>query len=284
MSAQTPVQTPPAVSPTPTSTPAPAPGIQIQLFPPGVAEYVPYIFGGLAAALAIVGIAYLLRGRISHPVAKNINRWLTTPGVDVLVLALDPLTREAKLIPCKRVGSVYVSTVEPVYLIPVEGGESYTLSGAGKPVLIALRYGRGALQWVPASEQLLSLSLAPVEASGGTPVTTVEKVEERLLEEVARRVSEVSGQTYIGPDLRLYISTRVPKALEEFKRYVAYSAAASLSVLSSSLHTVAEEGYKVLEAHRRLVATRWTVIGWVVMVVVIVVAVALFILRQAGLI
>jgi len=249
MSTQPPVETPPVHS---QQTP-PALPFEIPQIPVNIIVYV------LVGAFAILGVAiavYLLRSRIAHPVAREFGSWLTSPTVDAVALALDPVTREASLIPVKRVGSLYVGTTSPVYLIPVSGGESYVLRGAEKPLVVALRYSKAMVQWSPALEQVVSLSLTPVENAKAEPASPTE-IESQLVAEVARGTSRISGTVYVGPDLKLYVSTRVPDALRVFKEYSAYATSTVLSVLSSTLHSVAEEGYKVIEAHRRLVATRW---------------------------
>jgi len=284
VSAQPPVTAPPSVD-----TATPQPGLQliprVEVLPGVDLQAVALAVAGIGVVTLIVALVYkAVRGRLAHPLAKSLSDWLTTGSADVLVLGLDPVTREAKLVPCKRVGSLYVGTSEPLYLVPVAGGETYILSGAGKPVIVALRYSRGAVQWGPASEQMLSLSLAPLEASGGAAASATE-LEDMLLSEVASKASQLSGYVYVGPDVKLYISARVPKALEEFKKYTSYSVSATLSTLSSALHAVAEEGYMVLEAQRRLVATRWEAVAKVILTVALaaaVIAIILYVMRMLG--
>jgi len=270
MPPQTPTYTPPVA--TPTTAPAATLPTLIPL---------PWV-GALAAVSLLVVLIYVVLRRVArHPFASKVGEWLTSPSTDVLVLGIDPYTSEAKLFPCKRVGSIYVSLDELMYVIPVGEGENYVLSGTGKPLIVALKYSRYGVQWVPALTQVVSLSLSPVlqerrDAEG------VREVMERMITEITGKVSQVTGEVRVSPDITVYVTTNVPKALEEFMKYVSYAVSAEASVISASIHTVEAEGTRILESQARLVITKRTSLIVGIAIVVIVAAVAAVLLKMAG--
>jgi len=286
---QEPVETPPLnATATPPAPVEVVPGlVDTGAFLP-ILEYLsnPFVVAGLAV-LIVVGLVVVIAvfrglGLVGvHPYGRRVGSWLTSPGVDALVLTLDSDVREARLVPVKRVGSLYVGVEEPVYVVPVGGGESYVLAGTGKPVIVAVRAGRSGVQWIPAVDQLVNLSLEPFREER---VSGAKDVERKLVNELVARQARVSGEVYVGPEIRLYISTNTAKALEALKREVAYATASALAAVHAAVQSVTEEGVKVLEAHRRLVETsRMTLIMGVVAVILIIAVVAV-VLRMAGII
>ena len=274
MPPQTPTYTPPAAAPTTTPT-ATLPTL-IPL------DTLPLVVGALAAVALLAVLIYVVLRRVArHPFASKVGEWLTSPSTDVLVLGIDPYTREAKLFPCKRVGSIYISLDELMYVIPVGEGENYVLAGAGKPLIVALKYSRYGVQWVPALTQVVSLSLTPIlqerrDAEG------VREVMDRMITEITGKVSQVTGEVRVSPDITVYVTTNVPKVLEEFMKYVSYAVSAEASVISASIHTVEAEGTRILESQTRLVISKRTSLIVGVSIVVIVAAVAAVLLKMAG--
>jgi len=267
---------------TPTETPplfvSPGQFLPIQL--PEISLFTVIIALAVLGLLAVVAVIVFLVGRLTggHPLGGRIGSWLTSPTVDALVFAVDPFTREAKLIPVKRVGSLYVGLEEPAYIVPMEGGESYTLAGTGKPVIIAVRYGRYGAQWIPALHQFVNISILPVREGSSNPKDLAQK----LITEIVTKQSVISGEVFIGPDIKLYISANTAKALEALNREVAYALATSLTAVHASVQSVAEEGVRVLEAHRRLMETHRVTLIIGAVAILSVIAVVVVLLKMAG--
>jgi len=284
---QPPVETPPVVTATPTAAPTtvpPATGILEQFASFFSSPLNIIIIAGVAlgVVVAVVAVAKLAATLSSHPLAKSLAGWLGSPSTDAIVIGLDPFTRECRLIPVKRVGPIYVHTEgEPAYTIPVGGGESYVLSGTGKPVIIALVYRHG-VQHNPAQEQTLSLSLHPLVQESEEPVFSLRDVERALLSKVEAGISQISGEVRLGPDARIYVSARVPRVLELLRREVAYFVSANLEAVKSELHAVQQVAAAAIEAHRRLLETKRVTLIMGIAVTLIVIGVVLFILKQAG--
>jgi hypothetical protein len=279
MPAQTPTTTPPLA--TPTTTPAAQPPQIPTLIP---LDILPLVVGALASVAFMVLLLYVVLRRVGrHPFASRIGSWLTSPSVDVLVLGLDPYTREARLFPCKKVGSLYVSTEELAYVVPVGEGENYILANAGKPLIVALKYGRFGAQWVPSLAQTVSLALTPVTVGEGMEHANVRDLMERLVSEISAKISQVTGEVHVG-NITLYITTNTPKALEEFMKYVSYAVSAEASVISAAVQAVEAEGARVLEAQSRLILTKRTSLLIGIAVVVLIAAVAVVLLKMAGVI
>jgi len=274
---QTPTETPPLLATPGRGTPLLPDFIQLPEIPWLTVVFVLVTLGLIV--IVIIAVFFVSRFVGGHPLGKKVGSWLTSPGVDAIVYAIDPFTREARLIPVKRIGSLYVGIEEPAYIVPMEGGESYTLAGAGKPTMVALKYGKYGVQWVPALHQFVNLSLLPLKEGGSTNLKDLVR---KLVTEIVTRQSMISGEIFIGPDIKLYISTDAVKALEALNREVAYSVATSLAAVHASVQSVAEEGVRILEAHRRLVETTRITLIIGIIVITLIIAVVVVMLKITG--
>jgi len=181
------------------------------------------ILGALILILLIV--FFLSKGAMTHQYVKRMRDWLENPAIDAFVLALDPAINVAKLIPAKRVGSILTGLEEPAFIIPIQGGETYTFEGVGRPLVVAVKYSKFGVQWLPGLEQLVSLSVLPVAADArqSEPQDTAELLE-RLVKNIQTQTATISGELFIGPDLKIYVSTKTPTALNLLAREISYAA------------------------------------------------------------
>jgi len=153
--------------------------------------------------LTVLLVIYIFRHAVTHQYAKKMGEWLTNPGVDAFVLALDPTINEARLIPAKRVGPILVGLEETAFIVPIQGGETYTLAGTGKPLIVAVKYTKFGAQWIPGLEQIVSLSVLPVTADAKqSEPRDVAELLERLIKNIQTQNASVSGELFIGPDMR----------------------------------------------------------------------------------
>lgn len=295
MPAQTPVPSPPAnatATPVPeNSTGLPEPG---QLVNPwagfsGIADFIQHNPVGFMLIVLVVLILvavfiWVVRGGVVHHYARRMHEYLTSPLTDVLVLALDPDTRTAKLLAAKRVGPLYVSHDEVVFIVPVQGGEIYTLEGTGKPLMVAIRYSKTGFQASPGLEQQVSLMLAPATASPQAEPRDLNELYERLLKNIQGVNSSISGELYIGPDMKVFVSTKVPAALQSLATETAQMGSTVLLTAIQTFQAITEETKRITEiltsgkvALRRL---------WIQLILVIggVVAILLFVLHSIGMI
>ena len=249
-----------------TTTPSLMPGLQF----PGV--NIVLVIAGVVIALLAILLVVLSRRLTAHPVTRNLANWITSPSVSALGLLLDITTNTAKIVPLRRIGPIYVGLEEPVYVIPISEGEVYSF--AGKPLLIAVRYGLHGLQWMPATEQIASLSIHGMEESN------IEEIEKKLIDLVVQEQSKISREVFIGPGLKLYITVNPHQALTTIKRLVAALSSYSIEALRAQVHAITEEGVKILEAHRRLMETRTRSIVIVVVMIALTTAIAIAILRM----
>ena len=289
MSAQSPAETPPVLTPTPTpTTPLPEQVVSAQNPLAGVASFLAsplniliIVAGVLGVLFAVLAIAYIAQRLQAPAVARGIASWLMSPSVEAIVLALDPMTRVAKLIPVKRVGLVYQSTEgEPSFIVPVRGGEIYTLDGTAKPLIVAVRHGRFGIQWIPGEEQTVSLSLTPLASKSS--IEDLREIEYALITEIENNTSEITGEVLLSPGVKVYVSTRPHRALESLKALVAYATGVNLSALVSVARAIHEEGLRLMEVQARIqLAKRWQLIMAVVFIAVAI-AVVLGILVNLG--
>jgi len=289
--AQPPVETPPILTPTP--TPAPTATLPSQAVPSpnplaGVVSFLAsplnillIVMGVLGVLFVVFAIVYVAQRLQAPAVARGIASWLTSPSVEAIVLAIDPLTRVAKLIPVKRVGLVYQSTEgEPSFIVPVRGGEVYTLEGTAKPLIVAVRHGRFGVQWIPGEEQVVSLSLTPLASKSG--IEDLKEATYALITEIENNSSEITGEVLLSPSVKVYVSTRPLRALEALTALVAYAASVNLSSLVSVARAIHEEGLRLMEVQARIqLAKRWQLVMAVVLIA-IAVAVVLGILVHLG--
>jgi hypothetical protein len=282
----TPTPTPTAVPPATTTTPAPTPAPDILGELAGFFASPLNIVMILIGVLAVVGILFLIVRAVqslhAHPLGKKLGSWLTSPGVDAIIIGLDPDTRECALLPAKRVGSLYVSIEDGSIIVPVGGGESYTIRGSGKPALIALVHHKHGVQHNPAAEQIISLSLTPIE--GKEDIHGIKDARRALLSYLQKESSMITGEIYISPKAKLYISAKAPRVLELLRKEIAYTTDAALVAVSSSTRTFAEEGTRIQMLRERLEITKKATMIWLALIAIIIVAVALMILKFAGLI
>jgi len=238
----------------------------------------------LVILLVVVAVAYLAQRLKLPSTVKSLSSWLTSPGVDALVFAVDPITSEARIVPARRVGLVYASTeVEPLIVIPIRGGEVFNLRDFNKPVVYAIRHGRFGVQWAPAQEQILSLALEPV-SSGGAETSDPEEVERRLVSEIMNGVAELTGEIVLSPEIKLYVSVKPGLALSAFKSLVAYGSSTSLLAVQSTSHALAEEGARLLELQARIRERTTMTLAAAIMIIAISIAVSLAILAAMGVI
>jgi len=289
--AQPPVETPPILTPTP--TPAPTATLPSQAVPSpnplaGVVSFLAsplnillIVMGVLGVLFVVFAIVYVAQRLQAPAVARGIASWLTSPSVEAIVLAIDPLTRVAKLIPVKRVGLVYQSTEgEPSFIVPVRGGEVYTLEGTAKPLIVAVRHGRFGVQWIPGEEQVVSLSLTPLASKSG--IEDLKEATYALITEIENNSSEITGEVLLSPSVKVYVSTRPLRALEALTALVAYAASVNLSSLVSVARAIHEEGLRLMEVQARIqLAKRWQLVMAVVLIA-IAVAVVFGILVHLG--
>jgi hypothetical protein len=238
---------------------------------PGLDQWWIYLVAivGAVIAIAVVLLATKLMG---HPLARNISNWLASPTTDALAIALDPDTKTMTLMPVKRVGSMYVSTERPVFVLPVQGGEVYLWQEASKPVLVTIRYGRYSTEWLPSLEQVVSLSVMPITLSEAPP-TDAGKLEEEILSRLVQEQARLAGEVYIGPNMKLYISASVPEALRLLKFYVNEATYRIVNAGLSAIARVEEEGAKLMEMRiRQELAARfgkWMPIVFLILIVVV---------------
>jgi hypothetical protein len=291
LSAQPPVEAPPVLTPTPTPAPTATPPSQAVSFPNPLADAVSFlaspldilliVMGVLGVLLTVFAIMYVVQRLQAPAVARSIASWLTSPSVEAVVLAIDPLTRVARLMPVKRVGLVYQSTEgEPSFIVPVRGGEVYTLEGVVKPLIVAVRRGRFGIQWVPGEEQVVALSLVPLTSKSS--IEDLREAEYALITEIENNTSEITGEVLLSPGVKVHVSTRPHKALESLKALVAYATSVNLSALVSVARAIHEEGLRLMEVQARIqLAKRWQLILAVVLISVAI-AVVLGILVHLG--
>lgn len=286
MPAQPPVETPPlnATTPAPLPTaPLPSGGLGEQvagalMSPAVIAVIVAVLLGVVGLVVAISKIAQVLQ---VHPLGKKLSSWLTSPGVDAIVIGLDPHTRECTLIPVKKVGSEYVGVEDGSVVVPVGGGETYVLKDSGKTVLVALVYHGNGVQTNPALEQVLSLSLAPITGREDEP-TTLKDLRRILISYIQSEAATITSEIYLSPRAKLYISARAPRVLELLRKEIAYANDATLVATAASIRTIREEGARIAALREQLAISRRmsTIIGLVVLALVI--GVVLAILKMAG--
>jgi heme/copper-type cytochrome/quinol oxidase subunit 2 len=239
------------------------------------------VVGVLGVLFVVLAIVYIAQRLQAPAMAKGIASWLTSPTVEAIVLALDPMTRVAKLIPVKRVGLVYQSTEgEPSFTVPVRGGEIYTLEGTAKPLIVAVRHGRFGVQWILGEEQAVSLSLMPLASKSS--VEDLREAEYALITEIENNTSEITGEVLLSPGVKVFVSTRPHRALESLKALVAYATSVNLSALVSVARAIHEEGLRLMEVQARIqLAKRWQLIMAIVLIAVAI-AVVLGILVHLG--
>jgi len=208
-----------------------------------------YVVAGIGAVIAIV-IVFLIAKLMGHPLARSLSNWLASPTTDMLVIALDPDTKTMSMLPAKRVGPMYVSTEKPIFILPVQGGEVYLWQEAGKPVLVTIRYDRYMTEWLPSLEQVVSLSVMPITSSESPPTDTG-KLEEEILSRLVQEQARLTGEVYIGPNMKLYISASVPEALRLLKFYVNEATYRIVNAGLSAIARVEEEGAKLMELRIR---------------------------------
>ena len=298
MPAQTPVPSPP-VNATATETATPVPGNNTALPGPGqlvnpwaglsgIADFIQHNPVGFLLTVAVVLILVavfirLARGGLVHHYAKRVHDYLTSPLTDVLVLALDPDTRTAKLLAAKRVGPLYVSHDDVMFIVPVQGGEIYTLEGTGKPLMVAIRYSKTGFQASPGLEQQVSLMVLPAAADSraGEP-RDLNELYERLLKNVQGVNSSISGELYIGPDMKVYVSTKVPAALQSLATETAQMGSTVLLTAIQTFQAITEETKRITEilTSGRVALKRL----WIELILVIggVAAILLFVLHSIG--
>jgi hypothetical protein len=211
--------------------------------------------------------------------------WLENPGVDAFILALDPAINEAKLIPAKRVGSILMGLEESAFIIPIQGGETYTFAGVGKPLVVAVKYSKFGVQWVPGLEQLVSLSVLPVtaDAKQSEPRDAAELLE-RLVKNIQTQTATISGELFIGPDLKIYVSTKTPTALNLLARETGYAASVNLSATVSSINAISEEGERAMMAMIGAKVRLRMSLAWAIVMIAIAAGVLAFLLKTAGVI
>jgi hypothetical protein len=296
MSVQPPVETPPILAtpaPTPTAVPTDTATTPTPVTAPDILGELTDFFASplnivaiLIGVLAVVGILFLIvrviQSQHAHPLGKKLGTWLTSPSVDAVIIGLDPDTRECALLPAKRVGSLYVSVEDGSIVVPVGGGESYTIKESGKPALIALVHHRHGVQTNPAAEQIISLSLTPIE--GKEDIHGVKDTRRAVLSYLQKESSAITGEIYISPKAKLYVSAKAPRVLELLRKEIAYTTDAALVAVSSSTRTFAEEGARIQALRERLEIAKKTTMIWFALVAVVIVAIALMILKFAGLI
>jgi hypothetical protein len=255
----------------------------------GIADFIQHNPVGFMLIVLVVLILvavfiWVVRGGVVHHYARRMHEYLTSPLTDVLVLALDPDTRTAKLLAAKRVGPLYVSHDEVVFIVPVQGGEIYTLEGTGKPLMVAIRYSKTGFQASPGLEQQVSLMLAPATASPQAEPRDLNELYERLLKNIQGVNSSISGELYIGPDMKVFVSTKVPAALQSLATETAQMGSTVLLTAIQTFQAITEETKRITEiltsgkvALRRL---------WIQLILVIggVVAILLFVLHSIGMI
>jgi hypothetical protein len=246
--------------------------------PAVIAVIVAVLLGVVGLVVAISKIAQVLQ---VHPLGKKLSSWLTSPGVDAIVIGLDPHTRECTLIPVKKVGSEYVGVEDGSVVVPVGGGETYVLKDSGKTVLVALVYHGNGVQTNPALEQVLSLSLAPITGREDEP-TTLKDLRRILISYIQSEAATITSEIYLSPRAKLYISARAPRVLELLRKEIAYANDATLVATAASIRTIREEGARIAALREQLAISRRmsTIIGLVVLALVI--GVVLAILKMAG--
>lgn len=296
MPAQPPVETPAVpVNATETATvaatqsPAPAsPFPQVNLNP--FAQFAEFIAQNPLAAIAIgmgllltvLLVIYMFRHAVTHQYAKKMGEWLTNPGIDAFVLALDPTINEARLIPVKRVGPIFVGLEETAFIVPIQGGETYTLAGTGKPLIVAVKYTKFGAQWIPGLEQIVSLSVLPATADAKqSEPRDVAELLERLIKNIQTQNASVSGELFIGPDMKIYVSTKVPTALELLARETGYAASVNLSATVSSMHAITEEGERAMMAMVGAKVRMRMSLAWLILIIAIAAGVLVFLLKMA---
>ncbi len=291
MTEQTPVETPPIMN---TTTPPPQPPLPSPPSPaPQGGDFAGQIISFFTSPLNIllvVGIALGVVGLLvvivkavqalhAHPLSRKLGSWLSSPGVDVIVIGVDPYTRECKLIPCKRVGSMYIGVEEGVFITPIGGGESYVLHGTGKPVIFALRHGHG-VQYNPASEQIISISLTPLTDKEDTQ--SLKDLRRTLLSIIQTESAKITGEIYISPDVKLYVSAKAPRVLEALRKEIALANSIALVATQANIKTITEEGARIIEAHARLTAAKRTTLIIGVAVLLLIIAIVLYVIKMAG--
>jgi len=293
MSAQPPVETPTVpVNVTETTTAVPtqatSPFPQVNLNP--FTQFVEFIAQnplvavaiGLGLLLTVLLIIYIFRHTVTHQYAKKIGEWLTSPGVDTLVLALDPTINEARLIPAKRVGPFLMGLEETAFIVPIQGGETYTLAETGKPLIVAVKYTKYGVQWVPGLEQIVSLSVLPITADAKqSEPRDVAELQERLIKNIQTQNASISGELFIGPDMKIYVSTKTPVALDLLARETGYAASVNISASISSMHAIAEEGERVMAAMVGAKVRLRMSLAWLILIIAIAVGVLVFLLKMA---
>ena len=251
----------------------------IELFTSNPLAVIAIVMGLLLAVLLVI---YILRHGVTHEYARKMGEWLANPAVDALVIGLDPTIKEARIIPAKRVGQFLMGLEDTAFTVPVQGGETYTLVGTGKPLVIAVKYTKFGAQWIPGLEQLVSLSVLPITADAKqSEPRDVAELQERLIKNIQTQNSTISGELFIGPDMKIYVSTKVPTALELLAREVAYAASVNLSATISSMHAVAEEGERAMMAVVGAKVRLRMSLAWLILIIAIAVGVLVFLLKMA---
>jgi len=290
MPAQPPVETPPLnTTTTTTTTPTPPPTT-----PPPSGDIISQITGFftsplniimiVAGVLGVVGLLVLILKAVqalhAHPLSKKLSSWLTSPGVDAIIIGLDPHTRECTLIPGKKVGSLYVGIEDGSFIAPVGGGETYVLKDSGKTVLIALVHHGNGVQANPALEQVLSLSLTPITGKEEEP-PTLKDLRRTLISYIQNESATITGEIYISPRAKLYLSARAPRVLELLRKEIAYANDATLVATAASIRTIREEGAKIAAMREQLAISKRTATLMAIAIIALIIGVVLAILKMA---
>ena len=237
-----------------------------------IARGVVNMFGGVFGVALIAGAGLILFILIlllrkkggSHPFARRINEWFSTLMPSMLGILVDPSTKQARLVPLKRLGSVYVYPDEGVIVLPVAGGEVYTHVDTGKPLIFGLRYGRFASQWSPGQDQVLALSLSAFKDVSN--VTSIEELEDMIIGEIMSDVSKASNEIVLSPNLKLYVSANLPRVLEQLRYKTSVAVASVASSLENSAQAIDETGIQLIRERTRQMAVRWQSIATVIAV------------------
>ena len=233
------------------------------------------ILGALVGIIVAGLLVMKARGLTGHPQISKLGQWIKDPEIEALAIGIDVDTKEMKIFPVKKVGEFYVWGNK--FIIPVDGGEQYTY--LGKPVFVSILYGRYGVKWIPAHNQIVNLSLKPIDAEPDIQATM-----ERLITEIVSEKAQLTGTVVIAPNQSLYISVKPNLVMDNLMKTLAFGVDALTAVIQNSIKSVEREGTSILQATAAYIESKSRSIVMIVFGIALAVAIALFILKSAGII